>query len=130
MQLRGQSWRRDGKRLESPQRLPELRLQDGEIPADGSLPADEYIILVGTRAVRDHQTRHFAQTPADPVADDGIADLAADGEADPDGRKVEAGRKGGDLQDEAGHGTSPPGLDAQEVATVRQTPEARRRQKN
>ena len=43
------------------------------------------------------------------------------------GRARSAGA-GADLQDEAGHGAAPAGLDAQKIAAVRQPPEARRGQ--
>jgi len=55
--------------------------------------------------------RHFAQAAANPVAHDGIADLAAHGETDPHGRPAEIGRGRGRLEHKTGHGTAPSGLD-------------------
>ncbi len=100
----------------------------GEVAGDGALPADQHVVEIGARLARDHHAGGLAQPTADPVAHDGIADLAADGETDPDGRQGEVGGRWGDLQDEARHGAAPAGLDAQKIAAVRQPPEARRGQ--
>ena len=108
--------------------LDQLLAQVGEVAGDGALPADQHIVEIGARLARDHHAGGLAQPAADPVAHHGIADLAADGETDPDGRQGEVGGRRGHLQDEARHGAAPAGLDAQKIAAVRQPPEARRGQ--
>ena len=114
MQIRGQSWRRcrRGKRLETPQRLLQFCPHRKEVAAEGALTTHEHVVVVGAGGLRDHLPCYLAQAAADPIPDNSIAHLAADREADPDGRKGEFGRDKGCLKHEAGHGTPPPGLDA------------------
>jgi hypothetical protein len=131
--VRKRSWRREGERFEPFQGLEQLLAQGCKVTGEGGLTADQDIVEIGPRLAGDHHPRHFAQPAAYPVAGNGIADLAADGETDADGRQAELGwpKFSGDrgrLEHETGHGAAPPGLDAQEISAVRQTPEACRGQ--
>ena len=123
------SWRRDSQRLEALQSLLELAAHVREIAGQRRLAAHQHIIEVGTGFDGNDHARDFAQTATDPVAGNRVANLAAHGESHPDALDVaKFGRKGRNLEHKSGHGAAAPGLNAQEVSTVRQTPEARRGQ--
>lgn len=122
----GRSWRREGQRPETLQRLLQLLAQGSEVAGKGRLAANQHVIEIGTSLARDDHTGDFPQAAADPVAGDRIADFAADGKSHPDEGLGPVRR--GNLENETGHGTAASGLDTQKVSTVRQTPEARRGQ--
>lgn len=123
------SWRRDSQRLEALQSLLELAAHGRKIAGQRRLSAHQHIIEVGTGFDGNDHARYFAQPAADPVAGNRVANLAAYGESHPNALGLALfGRKGRNLKHKSGHGTAAPGLDAQEVSTVRQTPEARRGQ--
>jgi len=73
------------------------------------------------------QASGLAQPTANPIARHGIADLAADGEADPDRRRGVIGGDRGCLQHKTGHGAAPTGLDAEKIPTIGQPSGARLR---
>ena len=116
--------------IESRRQISKQRLEG---PRFGCGPRHENIVMPPSAQKGKQLRRGGAQAALGAIAGNGIADLAADGETDPDGRHVAISRPkfSGDwrhLEHETGHGTAPPGLDAQEISAVRQTPEACRGQ--
>ena len=75
----------------------------------------------------DDLARKLPEAPLHAVSHDGVADLLAHRETDPDAWRRPVGRDRSRLEDEARHGTAAPGLDAQEIPAIWQSPGADRR---
>ena len=120
------SWRRDGQCLEALQCFLEFLAQGAKVSSESGLAANQDIVEIGAGLPRDHNAGNLAQAAANPVTGNCVADLAAYRKPHPDeGLGSVCWRH---LEDESGHGAPAPGLDAQKVSTIRQTPEARRGQ--
>src|SRR5271167_133877 len=75
------------------QRRGEFPHQVDERGIERRPPANQHIIVAGTKRSLRRKTNHLTQAAPQPIALDGIADLARYGEADPAGALVAAGAR-------------------------------------
>jgi hypothetical protein len=90
----------NGFSLQSIQSLGEILPKLGIRPLDSAGAADQDMVGAGNARFGQNRAGEFAEAPLHPVADDGIADLLRDGEAEAHGGIAIAARP--DEEDEAG----------------------------
>lgn len=100
------------------QRFGELGGERGIIALDPALPSDQHVIRTGYALDRQKLARERPQPAFHPVANDRVADLLGDGEADANRGLTIVTRAY--LQHEAGHRHASPAIGREEIAAAGQ----------
>jgi len=104
--------------LQPAERLFEIFRELRERPFDAAGAADQDMVGAGEAGLGEDRPGELAQAAPHPIADDGVADLLRDGEAEPHRRVAVVA--GADEQDEAGRRRAPAGIRREEVRAAPQ----------